>query len=596
VIDLLNPFNNRYVMYYDITDGSTEEIALAVSVDGITWSKTGPLAVIPRGVSPGTWDQNYASEHAVVLQLAPNSFMAWYSGGINSSREGIGCASSTDGVNWTKFAGNPIFSIYDGVLWRNSRTYNPWVLFDPSRFNGHGDPVCYKFWMTGAPATDPGDTAIGYATPPVPLINVSPPSFDFGNVVIGQTSPPQSFVVQNIGFSDLSIFAVTITGPNAAEFQITSDTCTGSTLAPGATCTIVVVFAPITPGPKFACLMITSNADNTPILDASLSGNGALGPATANDCILVNKVYDQCVTEELVTSQVPLTSVCPGVTIPAGATVSCIPIPGSATCTFAGTVDVTPPLTPFFEEVLVLNSFDISAPIFVAGVTVCSPTLTLTGAAQADLWVPPGTTVNCDILSFGDCTCTLLASPTGLPVVLACTGKICKELQITAPVKLLVPSYGFCDVPACTFLPQPGFACPPEPLFPPERCQGTPTVCLLGMGGVPISGMSIIITRDGILPTITATTDLTGTASFPTIGGLEGAIDVVSFTYLGKTVSFPIPLEFVDVAGIAHDSATTCSLIFIQTGFTTGLPIFTVVINGFLLGSGTPGVPAMIDP
>ena len=34
VLDLIDPFNNRYVMYYDITDGSTEEIALAVSVDG----------------------------------------------------------------------------------------------------------------------------------------------------------------------------------------------------------------------------------------------------------------------------------------------------------------------------------------------------------------------------------------------------------------------------------------------------------------------------------------------------------------------------------------------------------------------------------
>jgi hypothetical protein len=59
-------------------------------------------------------------------------------------------------------------------------------------------------------------------------------------------------------------------------------------------------------------------------------------------------------------------------------------------------------LTPFFEEVLVLNSFDISAPILVAGVTVCALTLTLTGAARADLWVPPGTTVNCDIMSLSN--------------------------------------------------------------------------------------------------------------------------------------------------------------------------------------------------
>ncbi|MGD0621804.1 MAG: hypothetical protein ABSA82_04980 [Thermacetogeniaceae bacterium] len=304
---------------------------------------------------------------------------------------------------------------------------------------------------------------------------------------------------------------------------------------------------------------------------------------TAKDCILVNKVYDQCFTEELVTSQIPVSSACPGVTIPAGAAVACSPIPGSATCTFAGTVAVTPPLTPYFEEVLVINSFQVSAPILVAGVTVCTPTLTLAGAARADLWVPPGTNITCDILSFGDCTCTLLASPTGLPVVLACTGKICKEIQVTAPVKLLVPSYGFCEVPACTFLAQPGFACPPTPLFPPERCQGTPTVVLLGLGmNGPASGVTVYIYRAGVQVAI-ATTDLTGTASFPTIGGLEGAIDVVQFTFLGKLVSFPIPLEFVDVVGVAHDSATTCSLIFTQTGTTTtGLPILTVTINGFL--------------
>ncbi|WP_277998093.1 exosporium leader peptide-containing protein [Bacillus thuringiensis] len=158
-----NPFNSRYVMYYNITDGATEQIALAVSGDGITWSKAaGPLAVLPHG-TPGQWDENYATEHAVVLRLSPNNFKMWYSSGINSSHEGIGCASSIDGINWIKFLGNLIFSINDGVPWRNMRTYNPWVLFDSSRFSGHGDLVCYKFWMTGAPI--PSDKkSIGYAT------------------------------------------------------------------------------------------------------------------------------------------------------------------------------------------------------------------------------------------------------------------------------------------------------------------------------------------------------------------------------------------------------------------------------------------------
>ncbi len=164
IIDPVNPFNNRYVVYYNITDGSTEEITLAVSDDSITWSKVvGPLAVLPRG-GPGTWNENHATEHAIVLRLIPTNFMMWYSGGINKACEGIGCASSTDGINWTKFPGNPVFSIYDGVLWRNSRTHNPWVLFDPSRFSGHGDSVYFKFRMSGATSTAPSDCKIGYTT------------------------------------------------------------------------------------------------------------------------------------------------------------------------------------------------------------------------------------------------------------------------------------------------------------------------------------------------------------------------------------------------------------------------------------------------
>lgn len=318
---------------------------------------------------------------------------------------------------------------------------------------------------------------------------------------------------------------------------------------------------------------------------------------TAKDCILVNKVYDQCFTEDLATFSVPVGAACPGVTIPPGSTVGCIPIPGSATCTFAGTVAVTPPLTPFFEEVLVLNSFQTMAPIFSpAGVTLCTPVLDLLGAARANLWAPPGTTVTCDIVAFGDCTCTLLSSPTGLPTILACTGKICKEIQVTAPVKLLVPTYGFCEVPACTFSAQPGFTCGP-PLFPPERCQTPPTVTLLAAGGAPIAGTTVTVTRliSGV-PTViaTATTNALGVATFPTIGGLEGALDTVSFISGVKLVSFPIPVEFTDVLGVAHDSATTCTLLF--AGVVAMVNTFTVVINGFLLGSGTVGVPALIDP
>jgi hypothetical protein len=168
-IDTANPFNNRYVMYYNINDGFVEQLAIAVSTDGITWRRAGPPIVLSVGGS-GTWDENKATIHVSVLRLTPTMFKMWYSGGILESHEGIGCATSTDGLNWIKSPSNPIFSIFDGVAWRNggrpARTYTPWVLFDPLRFSGHGDRVCFKFWMSGSPASDPDNLNIGYATNP----------------------------------------------------------------------------------------------------------------------------------------------------------------------------------------------------------------------------------------------------------------------------------------------------------------------------------------------------------------------------------------------------------------------------------------------
>lgn len=168
-IDTVNLFNNRFVMYYNINDGFVERLAFAVSADGVTWRRSGPPIVLNVG-SVGDWDQNKATIHVSVLRLAQNDFRMWYSGGVQESHEGIGCAFSSDGLNWTKFSGNPIFSIFDGVAWRNggppARTYTPWVLFDPLRFSGHGDRVCFKFWMSGSPASNPDDLNIGYATNP----------------------------------------------------------------------------------------------------------------------------------------------------------------------------------------------------------------------------------------------------------------------------------------------------------------------------------------------------------------------------------------------------------------------------------------------
>lgn len=111
------------------------------------------------------------------------------------------------------------------------------------------------------------------------LLTISPPSFDFGAVAVGQAAPPASFTVTNTGTTSLTISSVTVTGADPADFHITADLCTG-VLAPGASCTISVDFAPTGVGIRSAFLTITSDSVAAPVLDVPLTGTGVLPPGT----------------------------------------------------------------------------------------------------------------------------------------------------------------------------------------------------------------------------------------------------------------------------------------------------------------------------
>lgn len=158
-----DPFGYTYTMYYDGTTGGTESIGLAYSTDGITWNghdanTDGKADPVLDGVE-GTWVVNYSSR-ATIIKNAVDDYEMWYSGGIGAMNNGIGYATSTDGINWIKDASNPIFHKDDGITWRDSRTYCPSVI---------KDGTTYKMWFTGKDIAN-GDYSIGYATgaPPLP--------------------------------------------------------------------------------------------------------------------------------------------------------------------------------------------------------------------------------------------------------------------------------------------------------------------------------------------------------------------------------------------------------------------------------------------
>lgn len=133
-----NPWDYSYVMYYDGTNGNNEYTGLAYSTNGTYWNAypTGsPGNPVLQGGAVGSWD-SVSAAYGTVIQQSSTSYVYFYSGGDGTSpygsavSQGIGLATSTDGITWTKNSGNPIFDIDQGVSYRNHRVYTPEVITD----------------------------------------------------------------------------------------------------------------------------------------------------------------------------------------------------------------------------------------------------------------------------------------------------------------------------------------------------------------------------------------------------------------------------------------------------------------------------------
>jgi hypothetical protein len=82
-------------------------IGYAYSQDGISWTKHNSNPVLEKG-PPGSWDDSDIVQ-PVVIKDDP-LFKMWYLG-TDGSKGRVGYATSTDGANWTKYAGNPVMDV-----------------------------------------------------------------------------------------------------------------------------------------------------------------------------------------------------------------------------------------------------------------------------------------------------------------------------------------------------------------------------------------------------------------------------------------------------------------------------------------------------
>jgi predicted GH43/DUF377 family glycosyl hydrolase len=111
---------SSYIMYFHGQENSTpsqgmflSEYGMAASEDGIHWTQT-RKAIVPVIPTNG-WDAKRIMQQLGSVSYSNGMFVAVYSG-ENGSEENagenntgaIGVATSTDGVHWTPFGGNPI--------------------------------------------------------------------------------------------------------------------------------------------------------------------------------------------------------------------------------------------------------------------------------------------------------------------------------------------------------------------------------------------------------------------------------------------------------------------------------------------------------
>lgn len=149
--------DGTYRMWYAGSNATfTSAIGYATSTNGTAWTKEITNPVLENG-DTGAWD-DYSVSFPAVIQDG-GGYKMWYTGtgpgpgGIGSIRK-IGMATSTDGIEWTKFASNPVLDVGPTGAWDAGQVSVPTV----ARVGG-GYHMWYSVGISGA-------SGIGHATSP----------------------------------------------------------------------------------------------------------------------------------------------------------------------------------------------------------------------------------------------------------------------------------------------------------------------------------------------------------------------------------------------------------------------------------------------
>ncbi|MGA3324750.1 MAG: SBBP repeat-containing protein [Terriglobia bacterium] len=120
------------------------------------------------------------------------------------------------------------------------------------------------YWVLGGVSTPSGYNNYVAKISLASVVSPSSTSLPFGPAPVGASSAPLTETITNSGTDILTISTATISGTNASDFVKSADTCTGATVTPNDTCTVIVAFTPSARGSRSASLNLTDNASNSP--------------------------------------------------------------------------------------------------------------------------------------------------------------------------------------------------------------------------------------------------------------------------------------------------------------------------------------------
>ena len=148
------------------------------------------------------------------------------------------------------------------------------VAFQPTAAGNRTGTLTVLNSSTGNPVLTAALTATGLDT----TATLTPSAATYPKTATGTTSPAQTFTWMNTSVVPLTINGVTVSG--SGDFSAATNTCKG-VIAAGTSCTVSVVFSPLSAGLRTGALSIQSTSSANAVLTALLTGTGTSNIAAA---------------------------------------------------------------------------------------------------------------------------------------------------------------------------------------------------------------------------------------------------------------------------------------------------------------------------